>query len=34
MYLDGKLTWRNHIQKTLEKNKRKLNVLKRLAGTQ
>jgi hypothetical protein len=33
VYLDGKLTWRNHIKKTVGKTKRKLNVLKRLAGT-
>jgi hypothetical protein len=33
IYLVGTLTWRNHIQKTVEKTKRKLNVLKRLAGT-
>jgi hypothetical protein len=33
MYLDGKLAWRNHVLKTAEKAKRKLNVLNRLAGT-
>jgi hypothetical protein len=33
MYVDGKLTWRTHIQKTVEKTRRKLNVLKSLAGT-
>jgi ribonuclease HI len=33
MYLDRKLTWRNHVQKTAEKFKEKLSVLKRLAGS-
>jgi hypothetical protein len=32
MYLDRKLTWRNHVEKTDEKTK-KLNVPKRLAGS-
>jgi hypothetical protein len=33
MYLYRKLTWRNHIEKTVEKTKRKLHVLKRPAWT-
>jgi hypothetical protein len=31
MYLDGKLTWKNHVERTVEKTKKKLNVPKRLA---
>jgi hypothetical protein len=33
MYLDGKLTWKNHVERTVEKTKKKLNVLKRFAGS-
>jgi hypothetical protein len=33
MYLDRKLTWKNHVEITVEKTKKKLNVLKRLAGS-
>jgi len=32
MYLDGKLTWRNHVEKTVGKSKEQQSVLKRLAG--
>jgi hypothetical protein len=31
MYLDGKLTWKNHVERTVKKTKKKLNFLKRLA---
>jgi len=33
MYLDGKLTWRNHVEKTVRKSKEQQSVLKRLAGS-
>jgi hypothetical protein len=33
MYLDGKLTWKNHVERTVTKTKKKLNVLKRLEGS-
>jgi hypothetical protein len=33
MYLDGKLTWKNHVERTIAKTKKKLNVLKRLTGS-
>jgi hypothetical protein len=33
MYLDGKLTWENHVERTVKKTKKKLNVMKRLAGS-
>jgi trans-2-enoyl-CoA reductase len=33
MYLGGKLTWKNHVERTVEKTKKKLNVMKRLAGS-
>jgi hypothetical protein len=32
IYLDGKLMWRNRLEKTGEKAKRKLNVMKSLTG--
>jgi hypothetical protein len=33
MYLEGKLTWKNHVERTVKKTKKKLNVLKKLAGS-
>jgi hypothetical protein len=33
MYLDGKLIWRNHVEKTVGKSKEQQSVLKRLAGS-
>jgi hypothetical protein len=33
MYLDGKLTWKNHVERRVKKTKKKLNVLKGLAGS-
>jgi hypothetical protein len=33
VYLDGKLTWKNHVERTVKKTKKKLYVLKRLAGS-
>jgi hypothetical protein len=33
MFLDGKVMWRNHVQKVTEKSKEKLSVLKRLVGS-
>jgi hypothetical protein len=33
IYLDGRLMWRNHVPKTVDKFKEKLSVLKRLAGS-
>jgi hypothetical protein len=34
MNLDGEQTRRNHIEKTAGKTKRKINVLKRFAGSE
>jgi hypothetical protein len=31
MYMDGKLTWRNHVEKTVGKVRKKPSVLRRLA---
>jgi len=33
MYLNRKLTWRNHVEKTVVKRKEKLSVLNMLAGS-
>jgi hypothetical protein len=33
MYLNRKVTWRNHVEKTVVKMKEKLNVLNMLAGS-